>query len=125
MALAKEGTHGKRFKKTGGTHLTADDFFKSMEIGGREDAIKKATDKKKAWLDHAKAEEEAKIVLAGQADGKFADKELAKLLAWHVVPNDKNDRKRHQEDKWKAIVELNQAPPNVPAWTIADESNLV
>ena len=77
LALAGNKTHGGKFKVTGGTHITSDNFFKSTEIGKRDREIVALDKVKVNRPTHQRIEDEVKEVFAlGKEPQRMTVKEL-------------------------------------------------
>ena len=103
--LAKASRHGQKFFATGGTHVTADNFFCAAEASAW-DAKTKVMEVRKtecAWLE--KVAKEGKAVLElGKPISALLKSELTKLLEWYTGETYKQQgSKSEKETRWRAI----------------------
>ena len=129
--LAAAHTHGAKFTATGGSHLTTDDFFKSIEIPKRKKEIREMETDKENRILKAKIEEEAREVLALaiplESPRVWHVPMLNKILLWHGNAA-KDLSKMGKEAKFalvRGIIENNTAPPAYEKWAPADEERLL
>ena len=96
LLLAKAKSHGEKFTATGGSHLTSDDFFKSLEVPVREKEIAEKEKDKEHRLLMARLEQESRSILClAKAPGNTPEergahilisKELEVLLKYYCIP---------------------------------------
>ena len=128
--LAAANTHGAKFTATGGSHLTTDDFFKSIEIPKRKKEIKELEKEKEDRLLRQTNEQEGRAVMALEIP-------LASAREWHVLmlnkvllwygrtPKELSDmRKEAKLALVRGIVENATPPPAYEKWLRADEERL-
>jgi len=130
-ALAKAKTHGQKFYVTGGSHVTADDMFKSLEISVKEKEIAEMEKVKKTRLDRAKIEQEglaalekAKLLLPVVNDNRWKVPLLdAILLHWKGKASTEGKKGPKIELITTIMAEL-PPPPVIEKWTEQDEAAL-
>ena len=121
ILLSKAKSHGEKFTATGGSHLTSDDFFKSMEVPVREKEVKELEQDKVRQMNCATNEQLAMQLLCGNTKvlgttptylsrDTFTADNLDLLLKWYQVPQKEIDTKAKKWAKWKSILEHHSPP---------------
>jgi hypothetical protein len=130
QALGNAKSHGGRFQMTnGGTHVTHDDIFISIEMKMRNEQRGVLNKQKKLRL-HLQTLEEKALAILGQ-EGRSVElylwKELDMLLGWHQVksPPGVNWKKEDKLAEWKRIMATMKPHPLYARWTDEDEEKLV
>ena len=118
--LANASSHGKRFFETGGTHVTADDFFCAAEVPVWDANIKVMGVRKTecAWLE--KVSKEGKAVLElGKPISALLKSELTKMLECYTGDTDEQQGLKSEKDtKWREIaMNRNAIPLLYEQWT--------
>ena len=130
QALANAKSHGGRFQMTnGGTHVTHNDIFISIEMKMCNEQRGVLNKQKKLQLHLQTLEEKALAILGqeGRSVESYLSKELDVLLGWHQVksPPGVNWKKEDKLAEWKRIVATMKPPPLYVRWTNDDEDKLV
>ena len=134
LLLAKAKSHGEKFTATGGSHLTSDDFFKSLEVPVREKEIAEKEKDKEHRLLMARLEQESRSILClAKAPGNtpaergahiLTSVELEVLLKRYCIPAKDVTNKALRLAKWKAILQSMEEPPAYSRWSEDDEAEL-
>ncbi len=125
-ALAEAKSHGGCFCATnGGTHSTANDYWKGAELSvwlTQRDLLKAD---KKIRLQCKAIEEKALAILAQEKSViDLSGGDLDVLLAWHHAPKKKSNKKKDKLEQWVEIRRSMKPPPPYNKWTDEDEQKL-
>jgi hypothetical protein len=125
-ALAEAKLHGGCFCATnGGTHSTAEDYWKGAELSVRLTQRDFLKADKKICLQREAIEEKALAILAQEKSVfDLSGGDLDVLLAWHQAPKKKGDKKRDKLEQWVEIRWSMKPPPPYNKWTDKDEQKL-
>ena len=124
--LAKARTHGGLFKASlGGTHLTHDDIFISVEMKHRSKERVALEKEKKARMALEVTEKKALALIEEERTVEsYSVKELDVLLGWHQVKGTNGWKKEQKLAEWMRIKASLKAPPPYNRWTEEEEERL-
>ena len=128
LLLSNATTHGDKFSKTGGYHLTSDDILIGAELGKRSKEKKRLSIEKTRRLRLMAIEEKARSINESKGGDDIKNltvKDLDTLLAWHNVKKVGEMTKEHKFEKWRQIRESGKEPPTAEVWTDDDERALI
>ena len=114
------------FTITGGTQLTSDDMFLSMEKPIHDAKVRELETEKQLRLSLEKYETAATEILLCKSQIKDLNSDdLTTLLLWHQIPKrNMGTRKAQKLALWTNIVDSKVSPPEYVKWLDEDEARL-